>query len=241
MATSKSAPLYQQIYDDIKGAIKDGTYKVDEKIPSEAELSEEYGVSRITVRRAIIEDLCADGYLTKMQGRGTFVGKPHIMRRLSQSKATRSFSEICREAGVTPGAHLIERQIVPVRPDEQEFFGLGPDALLIYVHRVRTADGLGVCDENMFVPYDDGRDLLTLPLEDTSLFDAIEQATGHRPASNEDWNITAVKATTDQASLLGISVGDPLLRTHVSFVDDEGRPVCMGRHYFVGSRYELAI
>lgn len=240
MATSKSAPLYQQIYDDIKGAIKDGTYKVDEKIPSEAELSEEYGVSRITVRRAI-EDLCADGYLTKMQGRGTFVGKPHIMRRLSQSKATRSFSEICEEAGVTPGAHLIERQIVPVRPDEQEFFGLAPDALLIYVHRVRTADGLGVCDENMFVPYDDGRDLLTLPLEDTSLFDAIEQATGHRPASNEDWNITAVKATTDQASLLGISVGDPLLRTHVSFVDDEGRPVCMGRHYFVGSRYELSI
>ena len=240
MATSKSAPLYQQIYDDIKGAIKDGAYKVDEKIPSEAELSEEYGVSRITVRRAI-EDLCADGYLTKMQGRGTFVGKPHIMRRLSQSKATRSFSEICEEAGVTPGAHLIERQIVPVRPDEQEFFGLGPDALLIYVHRVRTADGLGVCDENMFVPYDGGRDLLTLPLEDTSLFDAIEQATGHRPASNEDWNITAVKATTDQASLLGISVGDPLLRTHVSFVDDEGRPVCMGRHYFVGSRYELSI
>ncbi len=240
MATNKSAPLYQQIYDDIKGAIKDGTYKVDEKIPSEAELSEEYGVSRITVRRAI-EDLCSDGYLTKMQGRGTFVGRPHLMRRLSQSKATRSFSEICREAGVTPGAHLIEQQIVPVRPDEQEFFGLGPDALLIYVHRVRTADGLGVCDENMFVPYDDGRDLLTLPLEDTSLFDAIEQATGHRPASNEDWNITAVKATTDQASLLGISVGDPLLRTHVSFVDDEGRPVCIGRHYFVGSRYELAI
>ena len=240
MATNKSAPLYQQIYDDIKGAIKDGTYKVDEKIPSEAELSEEYGVSRITVRRAI-EDLCSDGYLTKMQGRGTFVGRPHLMRRLSQSKATRSFSEICEEAGVVPGAHLIERQIVPVRPDEQEFFGLGPDALLIYVHRVRTADGLGVCDENMFVPYDDGRDLLTLPLEDTSLFDAIEQATGHRPVSNEDWNITAVKATTDQASLLGISVGDPLLRTHVSFVDDEGRPVCMGRHYFVGSRYELAI
>ena len=240
MATNKSAPLYQQIYDDIKGAIKDGVYKVDEKIPSEAELSEEYGVSRITVRRAI-EDLCADGYLTKMQGRGTFVGRPHLMRCLSQSKATRSFSEICREAGATPGAHLIERQIVPVRPDEQEFFGLGPDALLIYVHRVRTADGLGVCDENMFVPYDDGRDLLTLPLEDTSLFDAIEQATGHRPVSNEDWNITAVKATTDQASLLGISVGDPLLRTHVSFVDDEGRPVCMGRHYFVGSRYELAI
>ena len=240
MATNKSAPLYQQIYEDIKSAIKDGVYKVDEKIPSEAELSEEYGVSRITVRRAI-EDLCADGYLTKMQGRGTFVGKPHIMRRLSQSKATRSFSEICREAGVTPGAHLIERQIVPVRPDEQEFFGLGPDALLVYVHRIRTADGLAVCDENMFVPYDWARELLTLSLEDTSLFSDIERATGRRPTQARDWNITAVKATTEQASMLGISVGDPLLRSLVSFVDAEGAPLCMGRQYFVGSRYELSI
>lgn len=240
MATNKTAPLYQQIYDDIKAAIKDGVYKTDERIPSEAELSEEYGVSRITVRRAI-EDLCSDGYLTKMQGRGTFVGRPHLMRRLSQSKASRSFSEICAEAGVVPGAYLAERQIVPARPHEQEFFGLGPDALLVYVHRVRTADGLTVCDENMFVPYDEGRDLLTAQLEDTSLFAAIEAATGRKPASAQDWVITAVKATTEQAALLGISVGDAMLRSNVSFVDAKGRPVCMGRHYFVGSRYELSI
>lgn len=240
MATNKTAPLYQQIYDDIKAAIKDGTYRVDEKIPSETELSEEYGVSRITVRRAI-EDLCSDGYLTKMQGRGTFVGRPHLMRRLSQSKTPRSFSEICREAGVAPGAHLVERQIVPARPYEQDFFGLGQDALLIYVRRVRTADGLAVCDENMFVPYEEGRDLLTAQLEDTSLFSAIEAAAGRRPASAKEWNVTAVKATTEQAALLGISVGDAMLRSNVSFVDAEDRPICMGRHYFVGSRYELSI
>lgn len=240
MATNKTAPLYQQIYDDIKAAIDDGSYQPDAKIPSEAELSEEYGVSRITVRRAI-EDLCSDGYLTKMRGRGTFVGRPHLMRRLAQTKASRAFSEICAEAGMEPGAHLLERQIVPSRPHEQEFFGLGPDALLVYVHRVRTADGLAVCDENMFVPYESGRGLLSAQLEDTSLFDAIEHATGRRPTSARDWNITAVKASTEQASLLGISTGDALLRSYVSFVDDQGRPVCMGRHFFVGSRYELSM
>lgn len=240
MANNKTAPLYQQIYDDVKAAIESGSYREGEKIPSETELSEEYGVSRITVRRAV-EDLCSDGYLTKRQGRGTFVGRPHLMRRLSQSKATRSFSEICVEAGVVPGAHLVERQIVPSRPGEQEFFGMGPDALLVYVRRVRTADGLAVCDENMFVPYDGGRGLLTAPLEDTSLFDAIEGATGRRPLEARDWNITAVKATTEQAPLLGISVGDALLRSIVTFVDADGAPVCMGRHYFVGSRYELSI
>lgn len=240
MATSRNAPLYQRIYEDVKTSIKDGTYKPDEKIPSEAELSNEYGVSRITVRRAI-EDLCSDGYLIKMQGRGTFVCKPHIMRRLSQSRATKSFSEVCREAGAKPGAHLVDRQIVPARQHEREFFGLDEGALLVYVRRIRTADGDGTCDESMVIPYESGRALLTAPLEDTSLFDAIENATGHRPALTSEWVITAVKATTDQAVFLGISVGDALLRTTVSFLDAEEVPVCMGHHFFVGSRYELAL
>lgn len=240
MVTSRNAPLYQQIYEDVKDSIKNGTYKPDEKIPSEADLSEEYGVSRITVRRAI-EDLCSDGYLIKMQGRGTFVCKPHIMRRLSQSRATRSFTEVCEDAGVLPGAHLVDCQIVPARVHELEFFGLDEGSLLVHVHRIRTADGKGVCDENIVIPYTDASDLLTTSLEDASLFDAIERVTGHRPVSTSEWVITAVKATTDQASSLGISTGDPLLRTTVSFVDAESVPVCMGRHFFVGNRYELAI
>ena len=74
MAINDSAvvPLYQQVKDDIRAAIESGKYKTNEKIPPEPELSAEYSVSRITVRRAV-EELCAEGYLVKMQGRGTFV------------------------------------------------------------------------------------------------------------------------------------------------------------------------
>ena len=72
MAINDSAvvPLYQQVKDDIRAAIESGKYKTNEKIPPEPELSAEYSVSRIPVRRAV-EELCADGYLVKMQGRGT--------------------------------------------------------------------------------------------------------------------------------------------------------------------------
>ena len=52
-----AAPLYQQIKEDIKAAIQQGIYKAKEQIPTEPELSAEYSVSRITVRRAI-EELC---------------------------------------------------------------------------------------------------------------------------------------------------------------------------------------
>ena len=67
-----AVPLYMQIKEDIKAAIQQGVYKAKEKIPTEPELSAEYSVSRITVRRAI-EELCGEGYLIKRQGLGTFV------------------------------------------------------------------------------------------------------------------------------------------------------------------------
>ena len=114
MANSKSSPLYQQIFEEIKGAIEAGDYVPKERIPSEPELSERYGVSRITVRRAV-EELCAEGYLVKQQGRGTFVSTPHINRRLLQYTAARSFTDVCRDSNMKPGAHVLNRLIVPVR------------------------------------------------------------------------------------------------------------------------------
>ena len=60
MPAPKNAPLYQQIYDEIKDAIEKGVYAPKERIPSELELAEQYDVSRITVRRAV-EELCSDG------------------------------------------------------------------------------------------------------------------------------------------------------------------------------------
>ena len=116
MAINDSAvvPLYQQVKDDIRAAIESGKYKTNEKIPPEPELSAEYSVSRITVRRAV-EELCAEGYLVKMQGRGTFVSKPRIHRKFTSGRGTASFTETCKENGMVPGARLLNRQIVPVR------------------------------------------------------------------------------------------------------------------------------
>ena len=125
-----AVPLYQQIKEDIKAAIQQGTYKAKEKIPTEPELSAQYSVSRITVRRAI-EELCGEGYLIKRQGLGTFVSTPRIHRKITDGNRLESFSTLCQSYGMEAGAHLLSRQIVPIRQEEQEFFGLEADALLI--------------------------------------------------------------------------------------------------------------
>ncbi len=232
-------PLYQQVKDDIKFAIQRGKYKPKEKIPSEPELSAEYSVSRITIRRAV-EELCNEGYLVKMQGRGTFVSTPRIQRKLSGNRLE-SFSKTCRDAGCQPGARLIGRQIVPIRADEQEFFGMGPDTLLIHVERVRTADGLPIFLENLFLPYEEFKPLMTLELNDCSSFDTLEAVSGRRPMDTSRRTLDLARATAGQAQLLSIAPGDPLFHMDCYFIDRSCQPLCIGRQYYVGSRYQFEL
>lgn len=240
MAGSKVTPLYQQIFEELKGAIESGEYIPKDRIPSEPELSERYGVSRITVRRAI-EELCSEGYLVKQQGRGTFVSMPRINRRLLQYEFARSFTQVCEDNGMKAGAHLVNRLIVPVRSEEAQFLKLSEDALLLYLQRVRTADGQPIFEENIFLPYVGYESLLHRSLEDVSIFNLIGEIHGGIPAHTPQRTIEAVRATSEQASRLAIAANDPLLYLNVHFADEHGEPVCIGRQYYVGSRYRFVL
>ncbi|MEE6159634.1 GntR family transcriptional regulator [Olsenella sp. YH-ols2221] len=241
MSQDTSSPLYQQIYADVKASITDGTYAPGDQLPTEQELCSKYGASRITVRRAL-NDLCTNGFLIKRQGVGTFVSKVHFDRQLRHSAGElRSFTELCHEAGMTPGAHLISQQIVPARDDERRFFLLGEDALLVYVQRIRTADEVPIYEENMFLPYDEFRGLMDVDFEDASFFDQIEKVSGRRPIRNVSLTLEAVAASTNQATLLHVPKKSPLMYMNAKFVDASNVPVAIGRQYYVGSRYAFDV
>lgn len=240
MPENTFVPLYQQIKDDIKSAIKRGTYKPKEKIPTEPELSAEYSVSRVTVRRAV-EELCSEGYLVKQQGRGTFVSPPRIHRKFSVSNQAVSFTKTCREYDMVAGAKVTERKIVPVREDEKAFWGCGDDTLLLYIQRIRTADGQPVFLENLFMIYDDFKSLMQADWENQSAFELIASVCGHLVVNTSRRTIESVRATTEQSSMLNVPVGEALLHLNCYFVDRDGRPICIGRQYYVGSRYMIEI
>ena len=67
--------LWQQVYDDLLSEIRSGTLAVDDRLPSEFDLADQYGVSRDVIRRAK-EELVSGGWLIVLQGRGTFVAHP---------------------------------------------------------------------------------------------------------------------------------------------------------------------
>lgn len=236
MKDMMATPLYQQIKEDIKSEIQKGRYQPNDQIPPEPELSREYSVSRITVRRAI-EELCNEGYLIKRQGRGTFVSSSRIQRKMSNGNKMESFSKTCQNYHMQPGARLLTCQIVPARQDEQEFFGMKKDDLLVYVERVRTADGLPIFLENQFFPYPEFRKLLDEELNDTSLFQVVEKISGRRPVESKRSTVEVTRASAEQAQKLGVSLGEPLLHLNGYFLDQDGRPLCIGRQYYIGSRY----
>lgn len=236
MNDSRITPLYQQVKEDIKSAIEQGRYKTNEKIPSEPELSAEYSVSRITLRRAV-EELCNEGYLVKKQGQGTFVSTPRIHRKMAGGNRMESFTKTCQNYGMRAGARLLSRQIVPVRQDEREFFGLDPDELLVYIERLRTADGLPIFLENQFFPYKEFRGLMEENLNDVSLFETIEQISGRRPVDSSRRTLEIARASVEQAQKLGVSLGEPLMYLNSYFTDQDRKPLCIGRQYYIGSRY----
>lgn len=236
MTEPSRMPLYQQIKEDIKACIRQGRYKPKEQIPPEPALSEQYAVSRITVRRAV-EELCTEGYLVKIHGRGTFVTAPRIHRKFTAGSPVESFTETCRKQGLTPGAIVVDRRIAEPSGEEAEFLHLAEGELLLHIERVRTAEGQPIFLENLFLPYGQFKPLLSAELADVSLFQAIEEVSGRHLAGVARRTLEIVKADYRQAELLHQPVGEPLFFFNIQFLDARRAPICIGRQYYIGSRY----
>ena len=190
------------------------------------------------MRRAI-EELVQQGYLTKRQGKGTFVNAPKLKRKIRQKDDVQSFSDACRVNGMEPGARVISRKILPADSTEAQFFGVAVGTDLICVERVRTADGVPVMLENNIYVYEDNAYLSTAPLSNQSIFEFVRNRTGRTPAFTDPCTLEIACASPEVARLLAVPVGEPLFYMEAFFFDEQRRPFIIGRQRIVGSRYVL--
>jgi GntR family transcriptional regulator len=233
-------PLYQQLIESIKSDIDDGKYQYEQKIPSESDLSRNYSISRITIRRAV-DELCNEGYLVKRQGMGTFVNKPKLLRKIIKPDDVQSFSEVCRVNGMVAGARVIEWQITKAQLDEQKFFSMDKDGDLLYIQRVRTADEQPIMLENNFFPYTRFKDLENEPLNKGSLFALLQDKFDTNICDTTRTSLEIVRAKTIHAKLLKVAIGEPLFYMNAYFIDEKGMPTCIGRQFIVGSKFTFNI
>jgi GntR family transcriptional regulator, N-acetylglucosamine utilization regulator len=223
------APLYQQLSRALRDAISENRLTADEALPPERDLAEEFGVSRITVRKAL-DALVSEGLLTRRQGAGTFVAA-RVEKSFSKLS---SFTEDMISRGRRPESVWLSRSSGAVTPEESLTLGLSPGALVYRFNRIRYADGAPMALEYSTVPG------FCLPSETgvgESLYEALDKQ-GMRPARALQ-RLRAVLFTAERARLLSVSDGSPgLLIERRGFLRD-GRVVEFTQSYYRGDAYDF--
>jgi GntR family transcriptional regulator len=227
------APLYQQLHHALRDAITDSRLSAEEALPPERELAEEFGVSRITVRKAL-DALVEDGLLTRRQGAGTFVAaRPEARVEKSFSKLS-SFSEDMISRGRKPESVWLSRSSGAVTPEESLTLGLSPGTQVYRFNRIRYADGEPMALEYSTVP---GFCLPSETAVDESLYEALGRCSA-RPVRALQ-RLRAVLFLGEKAKLLGVPEGSPgLLIERRGFLRD-GRPVEFTQSYYRGDAYDF--
>ena len=225
-------PLYQQIIEDIKHKIEEGVYTEGMRIEGEKDLMQEYGVSRITVRRAIT-DLCNEGYLSKHQGLGTFVQIPKIKKISSDIEG---FSVSCAKQGFTPSYRLLHTILVNARAHERQFLQIEEDCRLIYTRRILLADGVPIMLENLFFPFIKKYQFILENSLEQPLYPLLYK---HEIVPSKDINGTleTAMASAEMANLMKLPEGNPLFYRVAHIANDARQPLFIERSYIVGARF----
>jgi GntR family transcriptional regulator len=222
-------PLYLQIQGLLRDAIRSGALEPGSGIPPERDLAVEYGVARITMRKAI-EGLAQEGLLSRRRGAGTFVAGrvDKVFAKLS------SFSEDMIARGKAPSTQWISRAGGVVTPEEAMALGLSPGSPVFRFNRIRLAD-----DERMALEFSTiaGSCLASVDDVGSSLYEALER-TGCRPVRALQ-RLRAVPFGAQHAKMLGVDTGQPgLLIERRGFLGD-GRVVEFTRSYYRGDAYDF--
>jgi GntR family transcriptional regulator len=225
-------PKYLQLRTILVELIE-GELGPDDAIPSERELSERFGVSRMTVRETV-DRLVAEGRLYRVPAKGTFVAHPKLDMPLQLS----SFSDDMRRRGLRPGARELTRRTEPAREHVRAALDLGQGDVHV-IERLRLADGTPMAIERTHVDASITPGLAGVSLEDASLYAVLADRYGIRLDGGEQW-IEAAPADAEVAGRLGIGPRAPVLRIR-RLARQGARPVEYTESVYRADRYQLHV
>lgn len=215
-----STPLYLQVKNKVKKDIRTGILKPGDKLPSETQMQKEYSMSRVTIRNAMAE-LETEGYIIKVQGKGSFVAQSDMLRL---PIGVTSFSEDARIQGVEISSKVL-KACVEDRPSEidREFFKIPGEGEIMVVKRLRSVNGVPmVIEENhLSVDY---RGLVSEDLS-KSLYEILQTKYKVVPSNKGRRSVRITFATPEIADYLELSPGTPVIESEMCVFDMNGEPV----------------
>jgi GntR family transcriptional regulator len=233
--------LASRVRDEVRDRIRDGRFSDGVQLPPEIELATSLGVSRTTVREALLQ-LEQEGLLIRRHGHGTFVRSSARLR--GSLNANLSATEVVRSHGMEPGtSHArIERRRPPASVAEQ--LHLAPEADVIYLERVRTADGRPVIFTVDMMPArlfeNAALDPEVLLDPGLSLYRLYAERLG-RSITDGQATIRLTRADALTAERLSIEVGSRILRLEQVDATAEGEPVLFSIESYVEDTFEFSV
>lgn len=208
--------VYTQIADDLRAQITAGALRPGDDVPTEADLAEKWHTSRGPIRNALAA-LRGEGLIETSRGRPARV----VARKANQAvDVSVPFTRWARELGVAPGAQTQELSLR--RAGEMgAALGVGADDTIVSVVRLRLLDGRPTMLERLNYTEVAGRRLFEVNLDDVSITEYLSSV-GH-PIVTLQHVIDAVAADEQDAALLRVPRGTPILRLTRTSRDEEGR------------------
>ncbi|HHV65798.1 MAG TPA: GntR family transcriptional regulator [Peptococcaceae bacterium] len=235
-------PLYLQLKELIAKQIKEGILRPGEKLSSERELCERYGVSRITVRQAL-NDLDKEGLIYRTHGKGTFVAQPKVEQELF---TITPFQNSLLKKGFKPRTKLLEYQVIP------NSYRISKTLNIPLVEQIVQLKLLGLDEEtpmayyNSYFPLDLGLKMQKLAEQASSegeSFTALDlyKKIPELKLGTISQTIEASIADSYIANILAIKKGSPIFIVESIIYTDKDEPIEMKTAVYRGDKYKFTV
>lgn len=217
--------LYRSVSQTLRERIAAGLYRPGDRVPGVADLAREFGVSTITVRRAV-RDLSLEGLVIGRQGLGLFVASKRRVVRMLTADRIAPIEEDVRRAGLDPGLREIGLALVEADHEACDRLLIKPGTLVYRLERILLANGEPVGLDLLWLPRRLG-DSLKSRLTGRFVMPLLEM---HGIAIDHiDYQFEAATATESEAAQLDVTAGFPLLVIRFTPLAPNGSPILAGR------------
>lgn len=225
-------PLYMQIAQQISTVIRArGELAVGKPVPSENQCVEHFGVSRPTVRQAMLQ-LMLDGLIVREKGRGTFVAPAKLSHEMSHG-----FEDEMKAANRKAEVRLLDWEEIDAPDDVREALDLKAGEVVSYLRRLRCVDGVPVGIEERYFPPHIGARITQAEARSQPMLSLLRKVTAKRNV-RVDTEVSSVAASKEVARLLGAKAGAPLLIKRLTYLFEDQR-VAYGTTTFLGDQYQF--
>lgn len=228
-------PLYLQLRDILVEEIESGEWKPNSRIPSENELSNTYGLSRMTTR-SVLSDLVKEGLLYRVQGKGTFVAEKIV----TTSPYYMGVREQLEKMGYEVETKVIEHGIVACPDSVAKKMGLEKGMSVYRIKRVRNIKGKPISLHISYVHSNYCEALDKADLEEEQLCVVLNKEYGIKPKRVAE-TLESILASEREAEDLGVEKGHPLLLLNDVLYNNENIPYEFTKVIFRGDKIIISL